>query len=267
MPSELNTWLATATSAVLEAGEMVAEYYRAESIVNTKGGDTRNLVTDADVASEASITAALRAAFPDHAILGEETYRPGDLVDEQVPTWAIDPIDGTSNFAHRLPLFVISVGLHHAGEGQVGVVHAPMLGWTFTAARGQGAFLNGEPIRVSQRAELSRALTGCDWPRDPELRTLALAAFSAFATQGHTARSMGAAALGLGAVAAGWLDIYFNYHLAPWDTAAGVLLIQEAGGHVTAPDGSPWAINTEPILATNGPLHHAAQAVLAPHLP
>jgi myo-inositol-1(or 4)-monophosphatase len=252
---------------VLKTGELIADYYRAESIVNTKGDDARNLVTDADVAAEASLVSALHSAFPDHAFLGEESYRPDDLLDEQVPTWVIDPIDGTSNFAHRLPLFVVSVGLHFQGEPQVGIVHAPMLGWTFTAAQDQGAFLNGEPIRVSQGTELARAITGCDWSRDMDLRQRGLAAYADFALQGHTVRSMGAAALGLAAVAAGWLDIYYNFSLAPWDVAAGELLVREAGGHLTALDGSPYSIGFGPVLTSNGPLHDAALSVLAPYLP
>lgn len=264
---ELDSWLTVATSAVLGTGALVAEYYRAESVVHIKGGDARNLVTDADVAAEASLVSALREAFPGHAFLGEESYRPGEQVDEQVPTWVIDPIDGTSNFAHRLPLFVISVGLRYRGEAQVGVVHAPMLGWTFAAARGRGAFLNGEPMRVSQRADLSHAITGCDWSRDLKLRELGLAAYRDFAMQGHTVRSMGAAALGLAAVAAGWLDIYYNYSLAPWDIAAGELLVREAGGHVSALDGSEWRLDFGSMLASNGPLHEPARRVLVPHLP
>lgn len=259
--------LAVATRVAVEAGTLVLEYYRAEVAVHVKGGDARNLVTDADLASEGLIVGALRAAFPTHAILSEEAYLPGDAIAGEVPTWAVDPIDGTSNFAHRLPLFCISIGLTHRGQAQVGVVHAPALGWTFAAARGQGATLNGTPIRTSERAALHEAIIACDWSRLPALRRRVLAAFSALGEEAHTMRSLGSAALGFATVAAGWVDGYFNFSLAPWDTVAGALLVQEAGGRVSALDGGPWHPETASVLVSNGHLHEEAQRRIAPFLP
>lgn len=266
-PADLTTWLATATAIIHEVGELVLGYYRAEVVVHTKGGDARNLVTDADLAADAALHQALQVAFPDHARLSEEAYQPGDTLDDDTPTWVIDPIDGTSNFAHRLPFFAISIGLCHAGEPLVGVVHAPVLGWTFAAARGQGATLNTLPLSVSHRTALSEAIVACDWSRYPPLRQRVLAAHSALAEEAHTMRSLGSAALGLAAVAAGWLDIYFNFSLYPWDTAAGALLLREAGGKLTALNGAPWHPSTRSILASNTALHPAALACVAPHLP
>lgn len=265
--TEQATWLATATEIAREAGELVMGYYRAEVVVHTKGGDARNLVTDADLAADEAIHRALHATFPDHARLSEEAYQPGDTLDDDTPTWVIDPIDGTSNFAHRLPFFAISIGLHHAGQPLVGVVHAPALDWTFAAARGHGATFNSLPLAVSQRAILSEAIVACDWSRHPPLRRQVLAAHSALAEQAHTMRSLGSAALGLAAVAAGWVDIYFNFSLYPWDTVAGALLLHEAGGRLTALDGTPWRAFTPSILASNSALHPAALDVLTPHLP
>ncbi|MDQ4076741.1 MAG: inositol monophosphatase [Chloroflexota bacterium] len=265
--SQREQWLTTAKEIAQEAGELVMRYYRAEVAVHIKGEDARNLVTDADLAAEESISEALRAAYPDHAILSEEAYHPGDVLDDTVPTWIVDPIDGTSNFAHRLPLFSISIGLRHQGVGKVGVIHAPAVGWTFAAAAEQGATLNGVPLEVSDRTALAEAIVACDWSRHPEGRRLGLAIFGALGEEAHTLRSMGSAALGFAAVAAGWTDIYFNYSLAPWDMAAGELLVREAGGRATALSGSPWRIEGGNVLVTNGQLHDAAQEVIAAHLP
>ncbi|MBA3532921.1 MAG: inositol monophosphatase [Ardenticatenales bacterium] len=259
--------LVKAAEIAQEAGRLVMEYYHAEAAVHIKGGDARDLVTDADLSADAAIAHALGTAFPDHTILSEEAYQPGDTLDDEAPTWVVDPVDGTTNFAHRLPLFSISLGLRHRGEGQVGVVHAPALGWMFAAAAQQGGTLNDRPLRASNRTEISEAVVACDWARQPERRRLVLAAHSTLAEQAHTMRSMGSAALGLAAVAAGWIDIYFNYSLAPWDVAAGELLVREAGGIVTTLDGRPWRASSRHILASNGKLHEQALALLHPHLP
>lgn len=260
-------WLSQTVEIAESAGALVMGYYRAEAAIHLKEGDHRNLVTEADLAAEAHIVGALRTAFPEHAILSEEGFRPGDTVDDARLTWVVDPLDGTTNFAHRLPFFSVSIGLRHEGRGVVGVVHAPALGWTFAAHVGGGTTLNGQPLRVSERASLPGAVGACDWARQPERRRLALAAHSSLAEQLHTMRSIGSAALGFAAVAAGWLDLYFNYSLAPWDVAAGELLVREAGGRTTTVAGTPWLTSTPTVLVSNGPLHEAALALLAPHLP
>lgn len=264
---DLAQHLDVALDAAYGAGETILDHYGTDIDVALKGGDPRDLVTAADLAAEAAILAALQRAQPGYAFLSEEGVQPGDAVDDETPTWVVDPIDGTSNFAHGLPLFAVSIALHHAGQSQVGVVHAPALGWTFAAARGLGATLNQRPLHVSDRPTLHGALVGCDWSRHLPLRRRAIAAFGDFAPRVHTLRSMGSAALGFAAVAAGWLDLYFNYSLQPWDTAAGALLVQEAGGRVTSLAGDPWRVATPDVLVSNGALHEAGQAVLARHLP
>ncbi len=265
MTSEV--WLDTAVRVAQQAGERIMEYYRAEVAVHIKDGDARNLVTDADLAADEMIGRALHAAFPEHAILSEEGYRPGDLLDESVPTWVVDPIDGTSNFAHRLPLFAVSIGLRQAGRWEVGVVHAPALGWTFAGAAGRGATLNGVPLLVSQRRSLESSIVACDWSRRPALRALSLGAFASLGERAHTMRSMGSAALGLAAVAAGWVDAYFNFSLSPWDVAAGELLVDEAGGRTTMLNGAPPAPIDGSRLATNSLLHETMVSAMAPFLP
>lgn len=242
------------------------DFYRAEVMIHIKEGDARNLVTDADLAADEQIQQALRDAFPQHAFLTEESYEPGAKLDHDVPTWVVDPIDGTSNFAHRLPLFSISIALRHQGRAQVGVIHAPAMGWTFAAAAGQGATLNGLPIIVSRRAELAEAIVACDWARHPVTRRQVLALFASLGEHAHTLRSMGSAALGFAALAAGWIDLYFNYSLAPWDMAAGELIVQEAGGQISALDGSAFQLEGGNVLASNGHLHGEVQPLVAAHL-
>ncbi|MGB0387676.1 MAG: inositol monophosphatase family protein [Ardenticatenaceae bacterium] len=261
-------WLTTATTIAHQAGEIIWRYYRqAETVIHTKGGDSRDLVTNADLEVDTTIRGALAAAFPDHAILSEEAYQPGDELDDDVPTWLVDPIDGTNNFTHRLPWFAISIALHHTGQSQLAVIYAPILEYTFTAVLGQGAFLNGKPLRVTPQTDIRQALVGCDWPRQPHLRELQLASLTTFAEDVLAIRSLGCASLNLAAVAAGWLDVYFNYSLWPWDTGAGSLLVQEAGGHITPLDGTPWRATSPTTLASNRHLHQAAAKIIAPHLP
>ena len=262
------TWLATATTIAQQAGQIILQHYRrAETVIHTKDDDSRNLVTNADLEADAAIRAALQVAFPDHAILSEEAYQPDDEIENNIPTWLVDPIDGTSNFAHRLPFFAVSIGLHYAGQSQIGVVYAPMMDLTFSAALGQGATLNGQPIRVTEQTNIRHAIFACDWPRQQNLRGVQLATLTEIAEYAHTIRSLGCASLNLAAIAAGWLDIYFNYSLMPWDTAAGVLLVQEAGGQISGLDGSPWRAPNRSVLSSNGHLHAEAVEIIRPYLP
>jgi myo-inositol-1(or 4)-monophosphatase len=265
--NQLQQYLATATEVAHEAGDLVMRYYHGGVESRSKGGDARDLVTEADLASEKLICGSLRAAFPDHLIVGEEGYRSAEGREQERPTWFVDPIDGTSNFAHSFPFFSVSIALRHRGQGQVGVIHAPALGWTFAGARGQGVTLNGDAIQVSPRDQIERSIIACDWARRPDLRRLSLEAHAAFHALAHTTRTLGSAALGFAAVAAGWIDVYFSYSLAPWDTAAGDLLVREAGGVVSTLDGGEWRIEDSGVLASSSAIHAAAVGVLRQHLP
>jgi myo-inositol-1(or 4)-monophosphatase len=246
-------WLNTAITLAHRAAAQIMPFYEGDFVIESKGGDPRNLVTEADRSTERVMVELLRDLHPDHAILGEEGTGTG--LDPDLPTWVIDPIDGTNNFAHRLPLFSISIGVYHQGKVRVGVIYAPVMGWLFTGVEGGGATLNGQPIHVSQREDLVMALASCEWSRDFDLRSAALATMSNLLEHILAFRSMGSAALSLAAVGAGWLDVYFNYRLDAWDIAAGALIIQEAGGVITHLDGSPLDFSQKTILATNGRLH------------
>ncbi len=252
-------WLKVAIEAAQKAGELVLDYYQQSEIgIQNKGGDTRNLVTTADLESESLIRAALCDAFPNHVILSEEAYQEGEEINEAIPTWLVDPIDGTSNFAHRLPWFAISIGLYYEGKIRIAVVYAPRLKFMFTAIHGQGAKLDNKPIHVTRQTNISQAIFACDWPHKQSQRHSQLRSLALVAEYAHTIRSLGCASLNLAAVAAGWLDIYFNYSLMPWDTAAGSLILEEAGGQITALNGNPWRITDDRILASNGLLHQEA---------
>lgn len=256
-------WLSIAVESAQKAGELVLDYYHKNEIdIQNKGGDTRDLVTIADLKSDQLIRTALSEAFPDHAILSEEAYKDGDQIDGAVPTWLVDPIDGTSNFAHRLPWFAISIGLYYAGKVRIAVVYAPLMQFMFTAIHQQGATLNDKPIHVTTQTNISQAVFACDWPRKQSQRHLQLRSLASIVEYAHTVRSLGCASLNLAAVATGWLDIYFNYALMPWDTAAGALILEEAGGQITALNGDPWQITDHQILASNKLLHQKAQRLI-----
>jgi myo-inositol-1(or 4)-monophosphatase len=218
-----------------------------------------DLVTDYDRRSEALIIDGLRAARPDDRILAEEggDHGAGDR------RWIIDPLDGTTNFAHGLPFFVVSIGLEIAGAPSVGVIEAPALGWSFFTARGEGAWLNDQRIAVSQVAALDEALLATGFPYDnatSEKNNFAEFVHLYRATQG--VRRVGAAALDLAMTAAGWLDGYWEMKLKPWDLAAGALLVEEAGGRVTSWSGGPCSVDAGEIVATNGRIHDALVAAL-----
>jgi len=209
-----------------------------------------DLVTEADRASEAAIVKAVRAAFPSAAILGEEGGVYAGSGDER---FIVDPLDGTTNYAHRYPMFCVSIAYERAGIMEAAAIEAPLLGMRFAAGRGGGATLNGEPIRVSAAPAVRSALicTGFS-PADYDRNGRYFAAMSRLA-QG--VRRDGSAALDLAMVAAGRFDAFWEWDLKPWDVAAGALLIAEAGGRVTAIDGSPLDIVAGSIAASNGRFH------------
>jgi len=258
-PMTSNHFLDAATAAALAAGRLQRSRFATDFAVDLKGA--KDLVTELDTASESMIVGMLLERFPDHGILAEEgSYPDGN----GRHTWIIDPIDGTTNFAHGFPWFCSSIALEQDGCLEVGVIYNPINDELFTASAGNGAFLNGRRLHVSQRSPLSSCLLGTGFPYDcathPENN------FDSFIRFQKTARGIrraGAAALDLAYLAAGRLDGFWEVKLKPWDVAAGTLLIQEAGGLVTAFDGSPYDVRNHRILASNGLIHREMIELLA----
>ncbi len=244
--------LDTAIEAARAAGHEIARRLPQEREVRAKG--LRDIVTDADLAAQETLVSIIRSRFPKHGILSEEGLAPGNNTET---IWVLDPLDGTSNYAHRLPSFSVSIGVARGDELLVGVVYDPMRDHLFCAERGAGATLNGERLRVSQTDKLERALVALDFAREPTKRSEQLAAMVRCSRHIHTFRSVGSAALSLCYVAAGWLDAYFHWALAPWDCVAGGLMIAEAGGQLTELDGSSWSYTSSSCVASNGLLHAA----------
>ena len=250
---QLQIFLEIATEAALAAGAVLQGYLGKLNAVVEKGrpGD---LVTEADKASEAVILEILRRHFPSHAILAEESGKLGNTESEFL--WAIDPLDGTTNYAHQYPFFAASIGLLIAGVPQIGVIFDPFRDELFRAAIGLGATRNRCRIKVSETAQLSKSLlvTGFAYDRR-ETTDNNYAEFCHLTHLTQGVRRSGSAALDLAHVACGRLDGYWERGIAPWDIAAGVVLLSEAGGKVTAYDGSPLSIESGRILATNGHIH------------
>jgi myo-inositol-1(or 4)-monophosphatase len=196
---------------------------------------------------------ALRAAFPDDAILAEEQ---GSLPGRSGRRWIVDPLDGTTNYAHSLPIFAVSIALETAGQVILGVIHDPNQGETFVAERGRGAQLDGRPLAVSRTATLDESLLVTGFPYDirvgPENN---LREYAAFSLQSRGVRRLGSAVLDFAYVAAGRIDGYWELRLGTWDAAAGSLLVEEAGGRVTDLDGSPVDLAAPRIVASNGLIH------------
>lgn len=212
-----------------------------------------NLVTEADHASEKAIFDTIRDSFPDHFILSEEA---GEIVMDSEYKWIIDPIDGTINFAHGIPICCVSIGVEHKGEMIMGAVYNPFLKEFFFAEKGGGAFLNEEKIQVSKQNEVIKAclVTGfpytyIDMPNGP------LECFDRFIRKGIPVRRLGSAAMDLCWVAAGRFDGFYEHKLNAWDSAAGFLLVEEAGGKVTDFNGNKYSPYQPQILATNGNIH------------
>lgn len=247
-------------TAVRAAGELVREHDKRPRRVRCKTG-MKDLVTETDGAVEAMLRQSLSALVPEASFLGEEGSPHaglGGLV------WVVDPLDGTTNFAHGVPFVATSVALCRDGDPLLGVVNLPLLGELFSAARGQGACLNGAPMRVSEVGTLEAALLTTGFPyrieehKDAILRQLSLAL-----TQAQGVRRAGAAALDLAFVACGRYEGFFEFALNAWDTAAGVLLVQEAGGRVGTMTGAePYRLGGPDILAANGRLFEPLQRML-----
>jgi len=241
-----------AVEAALQAGAFLRSRFGARHDVSYKGSPT-NLVTEMDRGAEAIILDAIRARFPGHGVLAEES---GARSGTEPHRWIVDPLDGTTNYAHGLPIYCVSIALELDGDLAVGVLYDPSRDECFVAERGRGATLNGAPLRVSATPTLGLSLLGTSYPND--LRTAPrnnLAEHAALIQRCRSVRSLGSAALGLAAVAAGRLDGYWEQRLGAWDIAAGALLIREAGGTVTAVTGAPLDLVAPTIAASNGPIH------------
>jgi myo-inositol-1(or 4)-monophosphatase len=219
-----------------------------------------DLVTQADKESEVAIIKMIRRAFPDHAILAEES---GASANTSEHRWIIDPLDGTTNFAHGFPAFCVSIAYEHRGRVQFGLVFDALHKDMFSARRGKGATLNGKPMRVSKAKTLATSLLATGFPYDRrERRRFYLCFWEDMMTRVEGVRRAGSAALDLASVACGRLDGFWEFGLKAWDVAAGSLLVKEAGGTVTNMDGTPLDLAGAQILATNGKLHREMEQVL-----
>jgi myo-inositol-1(or 4)-monophosphatase len=252
--TDLQIFLDIATEAALAAGAVLQGYLGKLEDAITEKGRPGDLVTAADKASEVVILEILRRHFPEHSILAEESGKIGNQDNQYL--WAIDPLDGTTNYAHQYPAFCVSIGLLIDGAPQVGVIYDPFHDELFRAAAGLGATRNRRPISVSETSELSKSLlvTGFAYDRrETSDNNYAEFCHLTHLTQG--VRRSGSAALDLASVACGRVDGYWERGISPWDVVAGVILLQEAGGKVTAYDGTPFKIASGRILATNGDIH------------
>ncbi|BAY39900.1 inositol monophosphatase [Nostoc sp. NIES-2111] len=259
--TNLQIFLDIATEAALAAGAVLQGYLGKVEDAVTEKGRPGDLVTAADKASEAVILEVLRRHFPQHSILAEESGKLGNQDNEYL--WAIDPLDGTTNYAHQYPAFCVSIGLLINGVPQVGVIYDPFHNELFRAAAGLGATRNRHPIKVSHTSELNKSLlvTGFAYDRrETSDNNYAEFCHLTHLTQG--VRRSGSAALDLAHVACGRVDGYWERGIAPWDIIAGVILLQEAGGKVTAYDGTPLKIESGRILATNGYIHNKLSQAL-----
>jgi myo-inositol-1(or 4)-monophosphatase len=259
--------LACELRAAFEAAEagaqVVMDYFRRGVEMRQKaGGATCDLVSDADLQSEQAIAKSILAAFPGHAILGEEEHS-GSAHAENL--WIIDPLDGTNNFAHRIPHFAVSIAYYHRGQAMCGVVVNPVRGDWYWASRGGGAFHNGRRLAVSSETSLAETMVGVGFYYDRgAMMEATLASIHAFFKQQiHGVRRFGAAALDLCQVADGMFGLFFEYQLSPWDFAAGRLILEEAGGKITDGRGNPLAIATSSVLASNTHLHAAALEIVS----
>jgi myo-inositol-1(or 4)-monophosphatase len=245
-------FLATAIEAVSRAGDVMMSRSGGDLRIDKKG--TIDLVTDVDMAIEREFRALVAGRFPDHEVLAEELGGGGEV--PRGPCWVFDPIDGTTNFAHGLPIFCASVALEIDGEAEVAAVYDPTRKELFTAERSGGAFLNGQPIRVSSARELVDAMLVTGFPYDVHDRVDEIVGlFGAFVGRARAVRRLGSAAIDLCYVAAGRLDAFWESDLKPWDIAGGSLIVQEAGGRVTDMAGGRFRSRARSVLASNGFLH------------
>ncbi|HXZ13312.1 MAG TPA: inositol monophosphatase family protein [Candidatus Sulfotelmatobacter sp.] len=255
----MSQFLEVAVEAAQEAGALlVADFGRPKNV--TYKGEV-DLVTESDRRSEALVVGRLRSHFPKHAIVGEEGG--GGAADGGQYTWFVDPLDGTTNFAHGYPCFAVSIGLVEEGEPLVGVVYNPVSRELFTAERGDGAYLNNKRIHVSPTEKLAKSLVATGFPTHKVRTSVNISYYWEFTLRSHGVRRDGAASLDLCSVAAGRFDAFWEFGLKSWDTAAGMLIVREAGGMVSDLAGRPYHPGDADILASNGRIHAEVQQVAA----
>lgn len=252
----------TAIEAAREAGKLLRLHLGRVKDIRQKSGQEKNLVTEIDRQSEEVIKQIIGRRHPSHSILAEESGRKG--APESEFTWVIDPLDGTTNYTHAFPVFCVSIAVEHKGAIILGVIYDPNFDELFVAERGKGAFLNGKRIRVSGIDSLIRSLLVTGFPYDvAENPGHAIEHFVRFLTRAQAVRRMGSAAIDLAYTAAGRYEGFWEVSLNPWDTAAGVLLVEEAGGRVTNFSGGSFDIYQKAILATNGLVHDEMIRILS----
>ena len=234
---------------------------RVDSIREVRHKSAVDIVTDVDIESEQEVCTRLQEAFPTHTILGEEGGVRGGS--DTRFRWIVDPLDGTTNYAHGFPFFCVSIGLEVEGRLMLGVAYAPSLDELYVAEAGHGALLNDRPIQVSATTELSQSLLATGFPYDRAQFPRALKSFEVMSLRSQAVRRAGSAVLDLCYVACGRLDGYWEHVVKPWDIAAGALMVLEAGGTVTATDGSAFRVEDGQVLASNGRLHESMLSTLA----
>ncbi len=244
-------YLATAVEIVLRAGD-IQQRGQTDGFTVTKKGAI-DLVTEIDLACERMCREVIASHFPDHAVIGEELGSNDRASSHQ---WVFDPVDGTTNYAHGLPIYCASLALEINGVAEVGAVFDPSRQELFTGERGLGAFRNGQPLRVSNTGTVGDALLVTGFPYDVRARgTELVGLFGSFLERSRAVRRLGSAALDLCYVAAGRFDGFWEQHLKHWDVAAGVLIVREAGGMVTGMDGTPLDMSAPHLIASNGRIH------------
>jgi len=244
-------WKLFAVDLARKAGSLLKERFNQKHDIHYKG--EINLVTEADKMSEDLIIAAINRSFPDHGILSEESpviTSAGKL------RWIIDPLDGTTNYAHGYPVFCVSIALENEGEVILGVIYDPMREEIFVSVRGEGVYMNDKKLHVSYVSDLSRSLLVTGFPYDiRESKNNNLNFFNAMAIKAQAIRRVGAAALDIAYLAAGRFDGFWELKLKPWDTAAGCLMVEEAGGVISDIASKKWHLQSPSLLASNALIH------------
>jgi myo-inositol-1(or 4)-monophosphatase len=255
--TDSDSFIPAMSAIAREAGALLMHYFHQHLKIEYKGD--ADLVTAADRAAEALIRERILALWPGHDVLGEEQGLNDQGSDYR---WYVDPLDGTTNFAHGYPVFCVSMGLEHREAGQTArriaaVIYDPTRDELFTAEQGRGAQVNGEAIHVSKTATLMESLLATGFPSHKRHKNPNIYFYHQITLRTHGVRRAGSAALDLCNVASGRFDGFWEFNLNPWDTAAGVLIVEEAGGTVTRFDGSPFELNSRETVASNGLLHAA----------
>jgi len=247
----MESYLEAAQQIAREAGALLVTFFHRRIGYNLKGDF--DLVTEADLASEKLVMERLQARFPSHAIVAEES---GGRESASEYRWYIDPLDGTTNFAHGFPVFCVSMGLERSGQMIAGVIYDPLREEMFSAERGAGAWLNNRRLHVSRAACLKDALAATGFPNRKRHKSINVHFYHQMAMATHGVRRAGSAALDLAYVAAGRLDLFWEFGLRPWDMAAGLLMVEEAGGRCTDMLGAPHSLLTAPHLLADNSLVH-----------